>query len=188
MRIIRTLMITGLILVIFGQNKAFAMSPEVTNETKINLKNDKNSTLISILAYNNPNPWLLVPAQPEEPVQTPEELEREKKLERFRSRIKEANLPKGQFQINASAYTAAADECGKSDGITASGVLVKENRTLACPKQFPLGVRIKIDGYGTFVCEDRGGAIKGNHFDIYMQTKKEAFAFGRRNLVAEVVL
>ena len=30
-------------------------------------------------------------------------------------------LPKGSFVVNASAYTAAADECGKSDGITASG-------------------------------------------------------------------
>ena len=40
---------------------------------------------------------------------------------------------------------------------------------------------------GTYVCEDRGGAIKGNHFDIYMETKKQAFAFGRRNLIARVV-
>ena len=34
-------------------------------------------------------------------------------------------LPEGKFTINASAYTAAADECGKSDGITASGVKVQ---------------------------------------------------------------
>jgi 3D (Asp-Asp-Asp) domain-containing protein len=98
------------------------------------------------------------------------------------------NFPKGKFMINASAYTAAADECGKSDGITASGVRVKENRTLACPPQFPFGAKIKIDGMGLYVCEDRGGAIKGNHVDIYMETKAQAFAFGRRNLMAEMVL
>jgi 3D (Asp-Asp-Asp) domain-containing protein len=40
---------------------------------------------------------------------------------------------------------------------------------------------------GTYVCEDRGGAIKGNKIDIYMLTKKEAFEFGRRNLMAQVV-
>jgi 3D (Asp-Asp-Asp) domain-containing protein len=40
---------------------------------------------------------------------------------------------------------------------------------------------------GTYVCEDRGGAIKGTHVDIYMETKKEAFSFGRKNLLAEVV-
>ena len=50
-----------------------------------------------------------------------------------------------------------------------------------------MGTKIEIDGMGTYVCEDRGGAIKANHFDIYMPTKQEAFAFGRRNLVAMVV-
>ena len=96
-------------------------------------------------------------------------------------------LPKEKFIINASAYTAAADECGKSDGITASGLKVEEKRTLACPPAYPFGTKIAIDGVGVLRCEDRGGAIKGNHFDIYVETKKEAFAFGRRNLVAEVV-
>lgn len=96
-------------------------------------------------------------------------------------------LPEGKFTINASAYTAAADECGKSDGVTASGVKVKKNRTLACPPAYPFGARIAIEGYGVYTCEDRGGAIKGNHFDVYMETKQEAFAFGRRNLLAEVV-
>lgn len=99
---------------------------------------------------------------------------------------KKYNLPSGSFTINASAYTAAADECGKSDGITASGIKVHRG-TLACPPNFPFGTKIEIDGMGTFVCEDRGGAIKGNHVDIYMPTKKEAFAFGRRSLIASVV-
>lgn len=98
-----------------------------------------------------------------------------------------ANLPKEKFIINASAYTAAADECGKSNGITSSGLKVEENRTLACPPEYPFGAKIAIEGMGVYRCEDRGGAIKGNHFDIYMETKKEAFAFGRRNLEAEVV-
>lgn len=96
-------------------------------------------------------------------------------------------LPTEPFIINASAYTAAADECGKSDGITSSGLKVEEKRTLACPANFPFGTKIAIDGMGEFRCEDRGGAIKGNHIDIYMQTKAEAFAFGRRNLTATVI-
>ena len=97
------------------------------------------------------------------------------------------SLPSEKFAINASAYTASADECGNSKGITSSGIKVHEG-TLACPPQFPFGVKVKIDGMGTFVCEDRGGAIKGNHFDIYMETKGEAFDFGRRHLQAEVVI
>lgn len=97
------------------------------------------------------------------------------------------NLPKEKFVVNASAYTASADECGNDKGVTASGLLVKKNMTLACPPEYPFGAKISIEGVGTLRCEDRGGAIKGNHFDIYVETKHEAFAFGRRNLVAEVV-
>ena len=113
----------------------------------------------------------------------------EKVLARWKEKQapKWSTLPRGSFTINASAYTAAADECGKSDGVTASGLRVTENRTLACPPQYPFGAKIAIEGYGTYRCEDRGGAIKGNKFDIYMETKREAFAFGRRNLIAYVV-
>ena len=96
-------------------------------------------------------------------------------------------LPKGRFEINASAYTASADECGNSNGKTASGLRVQERRTIACPPSFPFGAKLAIEGLGVFRCEDRGGAIKGNRFDIYMKTKNEAFVFGRQHLVAEVV-
>lgn len=92
-----------------------------------------------------------------------------------------------RFTVNASAYTASADECGKSDGITASGLKVAEARTLACPGNFPFGTRIAIAGMGEFRCEDRGGAITGNRIDIYMKTKREAFAFGRQQLEAEIL-
>ena len=107
---------------------------------------------------------------------------REKQLQQWET------LPQKPFLINASAYTASIDECGSNKGITSSGVKVEANRTIACPPQFPFGAKIGIEGLGTYVCEDRGGAIKGNHIDIYMQTKEEAFAFGRQNLLAQVVM
>ena len=97
------------------------------------------------------------------------------------------NLPKEPFTVNASAYTASADECGNDKGITASGIKVKEKRTIACPPSLPFGVKLEIEGMGIFTCEDRGGAIKGNHIDIYVLTKKEAFQFGRQNLTAKIV-
>lgn len=114
----------------------------------------------------------------------------EKKLARWKEKQAHlwAKLEVGKrFTINASAYTAAADECGKNDGITASGLMVTENRTLACPPNLPFGTKIAIDGMGVYRCEDRGGAIKGNKIDIYMETKSEAFAFGRQHLEAEIV-
>ncbi len=122
-----------------------------------------------------------------------QEVPRDERLDVVLARWKEKqsglweNLSKEKFTINASAYTAAADECGKSDGVTASGVKVQEKRTIACPKNFPFGTKLEIENMGTYVCEDRGGAIKGNKIDIYVETKAEAFQFGRRNLVAQVV-
>jgi 3D (Asp-Asp-Asp) domain-containing protein len=125
----------------------------------------------------------------EEPIKTEEEIKNDKILDKWKAKQgdKWESLPTEKFTINASAYTAAADECGKSNGVTSSGIKVEEKRTLACPPEYPFGAIIEIEGMGQFRCEDRGGAIKGNHFDIYMETKAEAFKFGRRNLVAWVV-
>jgi 3D (Asp-Asp-Asp) domain-containing protein len=151
----------------------------------------ESQTLSGAYRYQN-DPYLIDWSLGEKPeaspsfVTTPEEEERlaywkEKQADLW------TRLPDGRFTLNASAYTAAADECGKSDGITASGLRVTEKRTLACPKNFPFGTIIRIEGMGDYRCEDRGGAIKGNRIDIYMHTKAEAFQFGRRQLVAEVV-
>lgn len=162
-------------------------------EAMENPKNPLDSPLTS--AYNfKSDPYLLQwsfeigPNQSETIVEAPLSFE-DKTLNRWKQKQAHlwTNLPKEAFIINASAYTAAADECGKSDGITASGLKVAEKRTLACPPSFPFGTKISIEGMGEFRCEDRGGAIKGNHVDIYMETKKEAFAFGRQNLTAQVV-
>ena len=162
-----------------------------TDETKINFEINNQIALIDGRIYGEEKvPFInrIHNYADLAPVLSKEEIERDAILmKRYGAKLKKAIYPKGKFVINASAYTAAADECGKSDGITASGLKVKENRTIACPPQFPLGTKIKIEGRGIYVCEDRGGAIKGNHFDIYMQTKKEAFSFGRRNLLAEVI-
>ncbi|MDP1884666.1 MAG: 3D domain-containing protein [Candidatus Moranbacteria bacterium] len=169
----------------------YVSAAEITNtdETKIKFKIEDNIDIVDGIIRIDQGALRNAPYHfpGYEPVKTPDELKREKVLARFKDKIAKTVFPEGKFIINASAYTAAADECGKSDGITASGLKVKERHTIACPPQFPLGTKINIEGYGNFVCEDRGGAIKGNHFDIYMQTKKQAFAFGRRNLLAEVI-
>jgi len=167
--------------------KSLAAETNTTDETQT--KND-SIVLVDGRIYGENNPLLVNVSQAyanNKLIQTPEEAAREAKLAKYKHKINPALLPQGKFIVNASAYTASADECGKSDGITASGVKVKRNRTLACPPQYPFGVKIKIDGHGTYVCEDRGGAIKGNHFDIYVESKSEAFAFGRRNLTAEII-
>jgi 3D (Asp-Asp-Asp) domain-containing protein len=190
MRIISALVIVRIALILLFPQIALGAEIQETNETKINLKINETGVIDKIGRLNNFNSLIAYNPNNFNTVLTTDvtiEPEREKVLAKYKNRINPAFLPQGKFIINASAYTAAADECGKSDGITASGLKVREKETLACPREFPFGTKIKIEGMGTYVCQDRGGAIKGNHIDIYMETKSEAFAFGRRNLTAEVV-
>lgn len=186
------------LLVLF--NIAFVKNAKASNILEIDTNIKNKFQLITNLfgsqaAANEENQVVAEVAEPEEKTQeeqlSEEEIARDQEiLSKWKEKQldKWNNLPQGQFTVNASAYTAAADETGGSGkGITSSGLMVKENRTIACPPNFPFGTKIKIDGYGTYTCEDRGGAIKGNKIDIYMQTKAQAFQFGRRNLIAEVV-
>lgn len=88
----------------------------------------------------------------------------------------------------ATAYTSAADECGKSDGITASGMMFEVGVVAVDRRQIPLGTKLYIESldgkyvYGYCIAADTGGAIKGNKVDLAMNTKSECFQFGRRNV------
>jgi 3D (Asp-Asp-Asp) domain-containing protein len=187
MRIIRIVSLLAILFMPITPKFALAATEQSSNETQIkfNIKED----LIIENGVIKSKPFVFAPYIHDEyqPVKTAREMEIEKIMERFRERRENSSLPDGQFIINASAYTAAADECGKSDGITASGIKVMEGETIACPPQFPFGTKINISGMGTYMCQDRGGAIKSNHIDIYMETKAQAFSFGRQNLLAQVV-
>lgn len=185
MRIIRILMVLGILSVVLMPQIVKAADAEASNETKINFEIADNIKIENGIVKNNSETILKTDI---DPFSSEEGKKRAAVLAKHQDKIAKANFPKGKFIINATAYTAAADECGKSDGITASGLKVKENETIACPSPFPFGTKIYIEGLGTRVCEDRGGAIKGNHIDVYMETKAEAFQFGRRMLEAEVII
>ncbi len=186
MRIISMIVMLPIVWVTFIPGRAMAAPIVDTNETKINFKIQDNIKVTDGIAPADSDIRIPFNYKGYAPVRKKED-DRDKFLAKFAGRSEDIILPEGKFAIDASAYTAAADECGKNDGITASGLRVMENRTIACPPRFPFGTKIRIDGYGTFVCEDRGGAIKGNHVDIYMPTKAQAFAFGRKTLSAEIV-
>ena len=88
---------------------------------------------------------------------------------------------------NASAYCACVKRCGNTNGITASGTKATAGRTFAAPKNYAFGTKIEIAGMGTYVVEDRGGAITGNKIDIYFDSHQEALQFGRRQLQIKIV-
>ena len=76
---------------------------------------------------------------------------------------------------NASAYCACVKCCGKTNGITASGTKATAGRTIAAPKNYAFGTKIEIAGMGTYVVEDRGGAITGNKIDIYFDSHRKHY-------------
>lgn len=108
----------------------------------------------------------------EEPVENVEEI------------IEFADL--GEYKL--TAYCPCAKCCGKSDGITATGVKATSNRTVAVdPNVIPLGSKIIIDGT-CYTAEDVGGAVKGNVIDIFFDTHEEALQFGVQYKNVKVVM
>lgn len=85
-----------------------------------------------------------------------------------------------------TAYCSCAKCCGKSTGRTAMGTKATAGRTVAASSQFAFGTKLNINGH-TYTVEDRGGAIKGNKIDIYVNSHAEALAWGVRYLPVSVV-
>ena len=79
-------------------------------------------------------------------------------------------------------YCACLECCGKTNGITASGVHAQAGVTIAASGSIPFGTRIWIEGYGERVVQDRGGAIGTNRIDIYVNTHSEALRQGTRTV------
>ena len=62
---------------------------------------------------------------------------------------------------------------------TATGHIPREGRTVAVdPSLIPLHSIIYVEGLGTFVAEDVGGAVKGQHLDIYIDNHQRALNLG----------
>lgn len=82
----------------------------------------------------------------------------------------------GEYKI--TAYCPCEYCCGKTDGITSTGVKAKAGRTIAVdPEVIPYGSEVVINGH-TYIAEDCGGAIKGKRLDMFKNTHQEALNYG----------
>ncbi len=98
-----------------------------------------------------------------------------------------SNSASGKTKIyKITAYCSCAKCCGKSNGITACGKKAKAGRTIAAPRGFSFGTKLSINGK-TYVVEDRGGAIKGNRIDLYVNSHSEALRWGVKYLPVKVI-
>ena len=87
----------------------------------------------------------------------------------------------------ATAYTTE----GYRNKRTRSGTIARVGAIAVDPRTIPLGSTVYVEGqgwvYGLCSCEDTGGAIKGNIIDLFFNTTRECWQFGRRNCTIYVV-
>lgn len=81
--------------------------------------------------------------------------------------------------FTVTAYCGCSACCGESTGITATGTQATEGRTIGVdPSVIPLGSKVEIEDLGTYIAEDTGSGVVGNHIDLYFDNHDEALAFG----------
>lgn len=102
----------------------------------------------------------------------------------------EYRLGYGEFEL--TFYCCCEKCCGKDEthpayGITASGEKAVEGITVAAdPSVFPLGSKLEIEGFGTYIVQDTGKSIKGNKIDIFLDSHERCLEMGVKR--AEVTL
>ena len=126
--------------------------------------NDEN------LASQLSQKWIEIDAIEKETVAQTEEMK--VRLEKLQGRFL------GTFELTAYCY----------GNITSTGTTPTANRTIAVdPKVIPYGSKVRIEGYGTYIAEDCGGAVKGNIIDIYIPGYDNCIQFGRRTAKVYII-
>ncbi|MBO2536697.1 LysM peptidoglycan-binding and 3D domain-containing protein [Rummeliibacillus suwonensis] len=90
--------------------------------------------------------------------------------------------------VTATAYTP---NCAGCSGITATGINVKANPNMKViavdPSIIPLGSKVWVEGYGTAIAGDTGGAIKGHKIDLLMPSNGQANSWGVRTVTIKIL-
>ncbi len=94
--------------------------------------------------------------------------------------------------MEATAYTAGFESTGKNPGdpgygITASGMVAQRGVVAVDPSFIPLGTTLYVEGYGTAIAADTGGAINNNKIDLFYESVSDALQFGRRNVTVYIL-
>lgn len=94
----------------------------------------------------------------------------------------------GKFTL--TAYCPGRCCCGKwASGYTATGTLATEGRTIAVdPHVIPYGSRVLLifpnGTQRTYIAEDCGGGVNGNHIDVFFDDHQAARVFGVQSAMA----
>lgn len=107
-----------------------------------------------------------------------------------------SNLPMGAqvLYCTLTAYTAGYESTGKYPGspgydITSTGTKARQGITVAVdPRIIPYGTKLYIPGVGFRIAQDTGGAIAGNHIDVFYNTLSAAEQFGVKSSIPVYIL
>lgn len=94
--------------------------------------------------------------------------------------------------MRVTAYCPCEKCCGKyANGYTASGHRIEEgDRFVAANASVPFGTEMIVPGYNEnrpVPVLDRGGAISGDHIDVFFDTHQEALNWGIQYLKVIIV-
>lgn len=89
--------------------------------------------------------------------------------------------------FEVTAYCHCAKCCGKAGQPTASGKMPKTGITVAAPRSIPFGTRVKIEGVGIRIVQDRLAKRYDHRIDLFMSNHKQALAWGKRKLRVQIL-
>lgn len=91
------------------------------------------------------------------------------------------------IEMEVTAYTTSIQDCGKVDGITATGTRAGPGTIGSDWSVLPPGTRVEVPGYGMGTVEDRGDGARGNRLDVWLPSRDECFAWGRRRMKVRIL-
>ncbi|NQT92647.1 MAG: 3D domain-containing protein [Lentisphaerae bacterium] len=74
----------------------------------------------------------------------------------------------------------------KKIGLTASGAMATRGTIAADTSRYPFGTVLHVPGYGYGRVEDRGGAIRGDHIDLFFSSHRQAKEWGRKQVTVKI--
>lgn len=91
------------------------------------------------------------------------------------------------LRLGAPVYSAGPNKGKRKEvGVTATGSKTRRGTAAVDRRRFPYGTVFHVPGYGYARAEDTGGAIKGNHIDLWFPSHEAALRWGRRTLTVTV--
>ena len=87
-----------------------------------------------------------------------------------------------------TAYCPCAICCGVmgGTGITASGKPARQGVTVAASRKIPMGTRLRIEGVGVRVVQDRLATRYDDRVDVFFARHEDAVRFGKKTLAVRV--